>query len=142
MTLARLMLLLALLQLPPAGFPPAAVGAASSPAAGPRRVTEGALFWKTGEQQTAAPLLATNVEIRVTGMVARARVHQEFTNPGAEWAEGVYVFPLPDDAAVDHLQMRVGDRIIEGVIREREAVQAVYAQAPPHGQRTRLVEPE
>ena len=142
MTLARLVVLLALLQLPPAGFPSAAVGAASSPAASPRRVTEGTLFWKAGEQQMAAPALATNVEIRVTGMVARARVHQEFTNPGPEWAEGVYVFPLPDDAAVDHLQMRVGDRIIEGMIRERQAAKAAYTQARQQGQRASLVEQE
>jgi Ca-activated chloride channel homolog len=142
MTLARLLMLLALLQLPPAGFPPAVVGAADSAAARPNRGTEGGLFWKTGDQRTAAPLLATDVEIRVTGMIARARVHQEFTNPGAEWAEGVYVFPLPEDAAVDHLQMRVGDRIVEGMIREREAAKATYAQARQQGQRTSLVEQE
>ena len=142
MTLARLVMLLALLQLPPAGFPPAVVGAAAAPAASPHRVTEGSLFWKTAEQQTAAPVLATDVEIRVTGMIARARVHQEFTNPGPEWAEGVYVFPLPDDAAVDHLTMRVGDRIIEGMIREREAAKATYVQARQQGQRTSLVEQE
>jgi Ca-activated chloride channel family protein len=135
-------MLLALLQLPPAGFPPAVVEAAATPAASPRRVTEGTLFWKTAEQQTAAPVLATDVEIRVTGMIARARVHQEFTNPGPEWAEGVYVFPLPDDAAVDHLTMRVGDRIIEGMIREREAAKATYVQARQQGQRTSLVEQE
>jgi Ca-activated chloride channel family protein len=142
MTLVRLLVLVALLQLPPAGFPPAVVGADAAPAAGPRRVTEGTLYWKTGQEQTAAPVLATNVEIRVTGVVARARVHQEFTNPGAGWAEGVYVFPLPDDAAVDHLRMRVGDRIVEGQIRERQAAKAAYTQARQQGQRTSLVEQE
>ena len=142
MTLARLVMLLALLQLPPAGFPPAAASAADPAAVSPRRVTEGTLFWKTGQGQVAAPVLATDVEIRVTGMIARARVHQEFTNPAAEWAEGVYVFPLPDDAAVDHLRMRVGDRIIEGMIREREAAKAAYTQARQQGQRASLVEQE
>jgi Ca-activated chloride channel family protein len=142
MTLARLVMLLALLQLPPAGFPPAVVGAPDPPAISPRRVTEGALFWKTGQGQVAAPVLATDVDIRVTGMIARAKVHQEFTNPAAEWAEGIYVFPLPDDAAVDHLRMRVGDRIIEGMIRERAAAKAAYTQARQQGQRTSLVEQE
>ena len=142
MTLARLVMLLVLLQLPPAGFPPAAAGAADPAAVSPRRVTEGTLFWKTGQGQVAAPVLATDVEIRVTGMIARARVHQEFTNPAAEWAEGVYVFPLPDDAAVDHLRMRVGDRIIEGMIRERAAAKAAYTQARQQGQRASLVEQE
>src|SRR4029450_10808331 len=104
--------------------------------------TQGALFWKPGQGQVAAPVLATDVDIRVTGMIARAKVHQEFTNPVAEWAEGIYVFPLPDDAAVDHLRMRVGDRIIEGMIRERAAAKAAYTQARQQGQRTSLVEQE
>ena len=69
----------------------------------------------------------------MTGMVARARVRQEFTNPAAEWAEGVYVFPLPDDAAVDHLRMRVGDRIIEGMIRERAGGQGRLHPGPAAG---------
>src|SRR4029450_1764503 len=104
--------------------------------------TQGALFWKPGQGQVAAPVLATDVDIRVTGMIARAKVHQSLTTPAAEWAEGIYVFPLPDDAAVDHLRMRVGDRIIEGMIRERAAAKAAYTQARQQGQRTSLVEQE
>src|SRR3972149_146109 len=71
---------------------------------------EGALFWRTAGQEALvpAPAVRTDVEIRVTGIVARARVRQEFTNPSGEWAEGVYVFPLPDEAAVDRLRLRVG----------------------------------
>jgi len=35
-------------------------------------------------------------------------------NPTSEWREGVYVFPLSEKAAVDHLTMHIGDRVIEG----------------------------
>jgi Ca-activated chloride channel family protein len=38
--------------------------------------------------------------------------------------------------------MRVGDRLIEGQIREREAAKAAYTQAKQQGQRTSLVEQE
>jgi Ca-activated chloride channel family protein len=109
-----------------------------------RRVTEGTLLWRSAELETAmpAPLLATDVEMRVTGMVVRATVRQQFTNPGAEWAEGVYVFPLPEDAAVDHLRMRVGDRVVEGVVQERAAAKSAYTQARRHGARASLVEQE
>ena len=34
--------------------------------------------------------------------------------PDAEWREGVYVFPLPEQAAVDHLHLEVGERVIDG----------------------------
>jgi len=87
-------------------------------------VTEGTLLFKTNQQgrYTAVPVLSTDVQIAVTGIIARATVRQEFTNPSqrkGDWLEGIYVFPLPETAAVDHLRMQVGDRIIEGQIKER-----------------------
>jgi Ca-activated chloride channel homolog len=132
MTLARLSIILLLIL----GVTPARADA--------RRVTEGTLLWRSASQETAvpAPLLDTHVEMRVTGMVVRATVRQHFTNPSAEWAEGVYVFPLPEDAAVDHLKMKVGDRVIEGVVRERMAAKTAYETAKKQGQRASLVEQE
>jgi Ca-activated chloride channel homolog len=108
------------------------------------RVTEGTLFWRTAEQSALvpAPTLKTDVRIVVTGIVARASVRQEFTNPSAVWAEGIYVFPLPEDAAVDRLRMQVGDRVIEGVIQERSTAKAQYEQAKQEGKRASLVEEE
>ncbi|PYN32780.1 MAG: marine proteobacterial sortase target protein, partial [Candidatus Rokuibacteriota bacterium] len=84
-----------------------AASAARAEAAGDARgrtdgVTEGTLFWRSAEQDTLvpAPTLKTDVSIVVTGIVARATVRQEFTNSSRAWAEGIYVFPLPEDAAV------------------------------------------
>ena len=58
--------------------------------------------------------LFTDVRMDVTGMIARVTVKQRFVNPTGEWREGVYVFPLPEKAAVDHLRMQIGERVIEG----------------------------
>jgi len=115
----------------------------AAPAKG-TRVSEGTLFWRTAEHPAPgpAPVVRTDVELRVTGLVARATVRQEFTNPSDEWADAIYVFPLPDDAAVDHLRMWVGDRVIDGVIQERAAAKATYEQAKHEGKRTSLVEQE
>src|SRR5690606_2946737 len=60
--------------------------------------------------------------------------------PGRHWLEGVYVFPLPDDSAVDRLQMRVGERLVEGRIRERAAARAEYREAAAKGKGASLVE--
>jgi Ca-activated chloride channel family protein len=116
--------------------------ALAAPAGG--RVTEGTLFWGTDGQwqHRPAPMLGTDVQMRVTGIVVRATVRQEFLNPSNEWAEGVYVFPLPEDAAVDRLRMHVGGRLIEGVIQERAAAKAAYVQAKQEGRRASLVEQE
>ena len=89
-----------------------------------------------------APALSTEVEIDVTGFIARTRVKQRFHNPAAEWVEGIYVFPLPDKAAVDTLHLRIGERVIEGEIHERRAAQRIYEQAMNEGKKAALVEQE
>ena len=124
---------------------PAARAEVAGDARGPMgRVTEGTLFWRSAEQSTPvpAPTLETEVNIVVTGIVARASVRQSFTNPSQAWAEGIYVFPLPEDAAVDRLRMKIGDRLVEGVIQERAAAKAQYEQAKQEGRRAGLVEQE
>ena len=91
---------------------------------------------------TAAPGLATEVIIEVTALVARATVRQRFANPGRDWAEGIYVFPLPETAAVDGLKLRIGERVIEGQVKERAEAKRTYEQAKASGQRASLVEQE
>jgi Ca-activated chloride channel family protein len=91
-------------------------------------------------QYVAAPLLATEVEIEITGPVARTRVRQHYLNPSKAWIEGVYVFPLADKSAVDVLRMRIGDRLIEGVIKERRQARKIYAVAKAQGKRAALLE--
>jgi len=117
------------------------------PTMGINDVTEGTLLFKTNQlgRYTPAPILKTDVQIAVTGIIARATVRQEFTNPSekkGDWLEGLYVFPLPETAAVDHLRMHVGDRIIEGHIKERAEAKKVYEKAKQEGKRTSLVEQE
>ena len=67
----------------------------------------------------AVPMLGTEVDIEVAGIVARTVVTQYFHNPTDLWLEGVYVFPLPENAAVDTLEVRIGDRLNVGEIKER-----------------------
>ncbi|MCS6290029.1 MAG: marine proteobacterial sortase target protein [Nitrospira sp.] len=117
------------------------------PTMGLNEVTEGTLMFRTDQagRYTPAPILKTDVHIAVTGTIARATVRQEFTNPSrkkGDWLEGVYVFPLPETAAVDHLRMKIGERIIEGRIKERAEAKKVYDQAKREGKRTGLIEQE
>ncbi|MFN0302125.1 MAG: marine proteobacterial sortase target protein [Burkholderiales bacterium] len=85
---------------------------------------------------------STDVTIRVSGIVARTTVRQTFRNPHDEWFEGIYVFPLPENAAVDHLKMRIGERAIQGVIKEKAAAKALYEEAKAGGRRAALLEQE
>ncbi|HYT97326.1 MAG TPA: marine proteobacterial sortase target protein, partial [Casimicrobiaceae bacterium] len=105
-------------------------------------VQQGTLLLLDGESKVAAPLLFTDVHIDVSGMTARARVTQRFVNPSPDWREGVYVFPLPEKAAVDHLSMQIGERVIEGQIKERQEAKRTYDAAKSEGKKATLVEQE
>lgn len=87
-----------------------------------------------------APEISTDVTIDVTGITARTIVRQTFLNPTDGWLEGVYVMPLPDDSAIDHLRIVIGDRVIEAEIQERAQARRTYEQARDAGQRAALME--
>ncbi len=91
-------------------------------------------------QYQLAPRIDTDVEIDITGLIARVNVTQHFTNPSSEWINGIYVFPLPENAAVDHMNMKIGERIIEGKIKERLQAKKIYEQAKLEGKKASLIE--
>jgi Ca-activated chloride channel family protein len=106
-------------------------------------VGQGTLLLREGNgEKIAAPLLSTDVHMDVSGMVARVQVRQRFVNPSAQWREGVYVFPLPEKAAVDHLTMHIGERVIEGLVKERTEARRTYDNANAEGRKATLIEQE
>ncbi len=107
-------------------------------------IKQGTLFYRAAHdgQYRAAPVLDTDVDMRVTGYINRAHLTQTFTNGSDEWMEGIYVFPLPENAAVDHMRIHIGDRVIEGQIKEKQQARKTYEQAKRAGKRASLVEQE
>ena len=114
--------------------------AASAEELAPADIQSGTLLLKMQAGFTTATRTNTDVTIDVSGLVARVSVRQEFRNDGDEWTEGVYVFPLPDAAAVDRMKLHVGERYIEGEIREKEQARKEYERARNEGKKASLVE--
>ena len=79
------------------------------------------------------PLKHTDVHASVIGYISTVDVQQQYHNPYSDKIEAVYVFPLPQNAAVNDFLMTVGDRRIRGIIREREEAQQIYQQAKSQG---------
>jgi Ca-activated chloride channel family protein len=100
------------------------------------------LLRRDGDRFVEAPLVATDVDMTVSGPTARARITQLFHNPTDGWVEAVYVYPLPEGGAVDTLKMVVGERIIVADVMERKSAKAVYERAKAAGQKATLMEQE
>lgn len=88
------------------------------------------------------PLTGTRVTARIDGFITRVEVEQTFTNPYDRPVEAVYLFPLPDDAAVDAMELRNGDRVIRAQIRRRHDAREEYEAARNAGQLASLLEQE
>jgi Ca-activated chloride channel family protein len=107
-------------------------------------VSAGSLLISSTEpgRYVEAQIVAGEVKMDIAGPVIRTRVTQRFTNPTDKWVEGVYAFPLPEDAAVDTLKVVIGDRFIEGQIHERKEARQIYETAAANGQKAGLIEEE
>ena len=97
------------------------------------------LATEEGGWQPAA-MLETSATLRIRGLLAEVELRQRFVNDSSEWLEGRYLLPLPEDSAVHALTLEVGDRRIEGEVREKQAARAEYAAAVAGGQRSALLE--
>jgi Ca-activated chloride channel homolog len=107
-------------------------------------VTQGSLQVLSAEGNVAlqCPLKHTNVKAEISGFLSRVIVTQEFENPFKDKIEAVYTFPLPHNAAVDDMTMRVGERVVRGHIKRREEARAVYEAARNAGQVASLLDQE
>jgi Ca-activated chloride channel homolog len=79
----------------------------------------GTLLLRSETGDESAPRVHTDIDMTVSGIIARVQVTQQFQNPGDRWVEGVYAFPLPENSAVNQLHMQLGERVIVGEIREQ-----------------------
>jgi Ca-activated chloride channel family protein len=93
----------------------------------------GAMLAKIKEKDVPLPLKHTDVKGHICGYIATVEVTQQFQNPFSEKIEAVYVFPLPQNAAVNEFIMVIGDRRIRGIIRERQGAEQIYAEARRQG---------
>ncbi|GAA4077739.1 VIT domain-containing protein [Actinomadura miaoliensis] len=86
------------------------------------------------------PLDAVDIKASITGLAAGIELTQGFRNPFDVPLEATYVFPLPDRAAVTALRMEAADRVIEGVLKEREQARHDYDAAIAAGRRAAIAE--
>ncbi len=103
----------------------------------------GSLMANVGEagsvRQISLPLKHTSVNALVNGYIGTVDVVQQFENPYSEKIEAIYVFPLPEKAAVSEFVMTIGERRIRGILREKTEAEEIYRHARDQGYRASLL---
>jgi Ca-activated chloride channel family protein len=90
-------------------------------------------------KQVPLPLQHTAVSANIDGFISSVSVQQQFANPFDTKIEAVYLFPLPEKAAVTEFLMIIGERRIRGILREKEEAVAIYEQARAQGYQASLL---
>jgi Ca-activated chloride channel family protein len=111
---------------------------------GPPKCGEGSLLYRSPISGRYEPvsLVHTDATLDVRGLVAAATVTQQYVNSSTAPIEAVYIFPLPPDAAVYDMEIRIGQRVIRSEIHERAEAKRTYEAAKSEGKRAALLEEE
>ncbi|RZV37407.1 MAG: VWA domain-containing protein [Chromatiales bacterium] len=99
----------------------------------------GSMVATVDSEEVPLPLQHTGVTAQINGYISTVNVRQEFSNPFDSKIEAVYLFPLPEKAAVSEFLMIIGERKIRGILREKEEAKEIYEAARSQGYRASLM---
>jgi len=90
------------------------------------------------------PFLLESTSVRgwITGPVAHVEVTQVWRNPNAAPVDGLYIFPLPENAAVTDMKLTMGQRVIQGEMKRRAEARRLFEQARSEGRIAGLLDQE
>ena len=113
-----------------------------TPVTSPTDRTSGLYVRSPHGEKLVFPLKHTEVRAKIAGNLSRVEVSQKFENPFTKPLSAVYIFPLPAEAAVDEMEIKIGDKTIKGSIKKREEAQRIYEKAKQEGRTAGLLEQE
>ena len=91
-------------------------------------------YHQAGNDYAALKLTASEYNIDITGIIAEVNIKQTFLNDTPNWIkEGIYAFPVADNAAVYQMKLIIGKRVIEAEIHEKRQAQQIYNTAKSQG---------
>lgn len=118
-----------------AGLPrPVSANELASPGAGK------IFFEQANGRRSEALHLESNARFNISGFIAHVKLTQQFRNQSDDWHEAIYVLPMHETAAVNQMEIRVGERVIKGVIKEKAEARKTYNAAKAQGKKAALVE--
>lgn len=89
---------------------------------------------QSGNNYSVITLLESDYTVNITGIIAEVSIKQTFQNKTDNWiVEGMYAFPVAQNAAVDYMKLSVGNRVLEGEIHEKKQAEQIYETAKSQG---------
>ena len=81
---------------------------------------------RPGERIPPLTVKYHRVSVEIINQVAKTSIDQVFINNHPRDIEGIFIFPLPEEAAISEFAMYIGDQKVEGEILDRDQARRIY----------------
>lgn len=88
----------------------------------------------------AIPLVGMDIEAKIEGLMTSVNLEQRYTNNEKINIEAVYTFPLPIDAVLTSLVVKIDQRILRATILEKKTAEVRYEEAMTDGNTAVMLE--
>ena len=93
-------------------------------------------------QRRAIPLEISrhHTKINIRNQLATTKVDQVFTNRNGFPVDGMYIFPVPEDAVVSNLALSINGELVNGELLSQEESYRIYRESARHGENKAILE--
>ena len=81
-----------------------------------------------------------HIKIGIKNQLATTKVDQTFVNPNDFEVNGMYIFPVPDDASVSKLALSVDGKSVNGELLSQEESRWIYRDSARYGENKAVLE--
>ncbi|KAI9789229.1 MAG: hypothetical protein M1835_001792, partial [Candelina submexicana] len=87
------------------------------------------------------PQVKLSAHTNILSTISRTRLNQTFVNGSADIIkEAIYMFPLYDGVSIVAFTCQIGNRVIKGIVKERQKAKDVFKSAADRGETAGLLE--
>ena len=81
-----------------------------------------------------------HIKIGIKNQLAKTEINQVFTNPNDFEVDGIYIFPVPDDAALSNLALSIDGKPVKGELFSQEKSHEIYRESARYGGNRAILE--
>lgn len=81
-----------------------------------------------------------HIRIGIKNQLATTKVDQTFVNPNGFEVNGMYIFPVPDDAVVSKLALSIDGELVNGELLSPEESHRIYRESARYGENKAILE--
>ena len=81
-----------------------------------------------------------HINVAIKNQLTKTKIEQTFVNPNDFEVNGIYIFPVPDDAALSNFALSINGQLIKGELLSQRESHRIYRESARHGDNRAILE--